>query len=357
MFFSTYQSVDRVIQAQKNSKHKFDITFFDEAHRTVAVEEDTKAFKGALSGSLKTKKRLFMTATERIINPRLKHKAKEEDYVIFSMDDEKIYGPVFHRFTFGEAIKAKAISDYKIVVIGGQDNDVKEFLKKRSVKLKNFTLNPKTIFNQLVLSKAMSTQDIESKKVISFHGSVKLAKDFINNPSLEQTLKKHLHMKNSKLDTIHAVIPTSVRHQILNEFDKSDIGVISNCACLTEGVDIPVIDSVFFADSKKSLVDIVQAVGRTLRKGKAKKKNSYVLLPLNIPNPDKPEEIPDDNYATLINVIQAMRDQDERLAEQIEELTLNHVHEKYGNTIGKGFKVILPDKISPKFLGKSTKIN
>ena len=74
-----------------------------------------------------------MTATERIINPRLKHKAKEKDYVIFSMDDEKIYGPVFHRFTFGEAIKAKAISDYKIVVLGEHNAKIQKFLKQPKV--------------------------------------------------------------------------------------------------------------------------------------------------------------------------------------------------------------------------------
>ena len=50
-----------------------------------------------------------------------------------------------------------------------------------------------------------------------------------------------------------------------------------------------------------------------------------------------------------------MRDQDERLAEQIEGLTLDYVQNKHGNSIGKGFKVILPDKISPKFLGNLRK--
>lgn len=120
--FSTYQSADKISEAQKTAKDTFDLIICDEAHRTAGMRSN---FSLALEDQfICSKKRLFMTATERMVRPLLKRHLEENGKVIFSMDDENVYGPLFSQYNFGAAIKDKTISDYKIVVAGVKESEV-----------------------------------------------------------------------------------------------------------------------------------------------------------------------------------------------------------------------------------------
>ena len=120
--FSTYQSADKISEAQKTAKDTFDLIICDEAHRTAGLRSN---FSLALEDQfICSKKRLFMTATERMVRPLLKRHLEENGKVIFSMDDENVYGPLFSQYNFGAAIKDKTISDYKIVVAGVKESEV-----------------------------------------------------------------------------------------------------------------------------------------------------------------------------------------------------------------------------------------
>lgn len=360
--FSTYQSLSVLKEGVVKAKYEnFDIIIFDEAHRTAGAK-DASTFSLALNDKdIPAKKRLFMTATERLIQPALKRKAKEFDQIIFSMDDEEVYGPVFHRFNFGEAINMGVISDYKIILAGIQENDLYNWIKNDKtitidVNKEDYQTSLFTIFSQVLISKAIKEYPI--KKVISFHSSIKNAKIFTsglqNTPKLSDVISKindNIDKEKLLISHINSTISTGDRKEILDEFKDSEFGVISNSRCLTEGVDVPVIDSIYFVEPKNSLIDIIQACGRALRKPTGlTKENAYFIIPVLIPDGIDNESIFNlPSFETLFNVIQSLRDQDSRLEEWIDELNKQAIkgkQGKYSKTNWNPINISIPKQIN-----------
>ncbi len=337
IIFSTYHSLNAIETALKSiNDYYFDLTIFDEAHKTAGTK-DSSIFLLAMSDEhIKSKKRLFMTATERLVRPRIIDKAKEYDRIVFSMDDENIYGPVFDRLNFGEAIDKGVISDYKIVVAGIQEKQLYDQIKKDKFLVYNqddeeFFTYAQNVFRQVMLTKSM--QEFPIKKVITFHNTVKNAKGFINGFN-EQDLGlrdiiSHLtidyNYESWRLDHINGTMSAGERNKRLDLFEKSEYGIISNARCLTEGVDVPIIDSIYFVNSKTSLIDIVQACGRALRKPyEIPDKTAFFIVPILIPDGSFEEEIINEiDFEMLHNLIQSLRDQDLRLAEWIDTININ----------------------------------
>ena len=118
--FSTYQSSPQIAAAQRARTPLFDLAIADEAHRCAGrVASEFATILDA--DQIKSRRRLFMTATPRYYTPRVRHEAGQLDVEIASMDDERVFGPVFHRLTFGEAIERDLLSDYQVVVVGVDD--------------------------------------------------------------------------------------------------------------------------------------------------------------------------------------------------------------------------------------------
>ena len=185
VIFSTYQSVVCLIEALTNiPDFRFDLAVYDEAHRTAGRVEHG-LFNLALSDSnIPVSKRLFMTATEKLIKPWIKDRLEQEEMTVFSMDDENIYGPTFYKFSFGEAIKQKIISDYKIVIAGISDSEIKELVdSNRYIRISHqdgsssSTISADTLFKVMLLGKTV--KETGMNKVVSFHSSVAAAKEFI----------------------------------------------------------------------------------------------------------------------------------------------------------------------------------
>jgi hypothetical protein len=105
-------------------------------------------------------------------------------------------------------------------------------------------------------------------------------------------------------------MPTSLRARHMQEFEKSNRAIMTNARCLTEGVDVPDIDCVLFADPKKSTIDIVQAVGRALRLSKDKKLG-YVIVPVVIDDTDKFNE--SSAFQSILMTLRALASNDERI--------------------------------------------
>lgn len=333
--FSTYQSADKISSAQNISHTTFDITICDEAHRTAGLRSN---FSMALEDKfIRSKKRLFMTATERMVRPMLLRKAQNNGEVIFSMDDESVYGPLFSRYNFGDAIKDKTISDYKIVVAGVKESEVYNYIANNTqLKLTDLDNEEKVVaaeslYAKLLLSKTMHEFPIH--KVISFHSSIKRSSDFISDGVDSVSLKNivsqyNTHIENDDLyiNNISCKVPASKRAEILSTFKESEYGIISNAKCLTEGVDVPIIDSVYFVDQKKSLVDIVQACGRALRTKKGTSKTAFFIIPILIPESEVATDILySEKFDAVYNIIQALRDQDTRLEDWINKLNRKYV--------------------------------
>jgi len=328
--FSTYQSTEKVVSAIKHAKIFIDLTIFDEAHRTAGLRS---SFSLALENQyVPTKKRLFMTATERIVRPLLLRKAQNNGEIIFSMDDQNIYGPLFSKYNFGDAILDETIADYQIIIAGVKEKDIFKYIKEnKDLSVKDMNEEEKkttaqSLYAKILIAKSMSQFSI--KKIISFHSTIKRARDFTIENNNEIYLKTiinefnpHIPDESLYLNHISCNINSGERARILETFRSNDFSIVSNAKCLTEGVDVPLIDSIYFVDKKTSLVDIVQACGRALRTKKGSKKTAYFIIPILIPEKTISSEIFNlDTFETVYNIIQSLRDQDNRLADWIDHL-------------------------------------
>lgn len=335
--FCTYQSLNVLAEALDHlPDFRFNIAIFDEAHRTAGARDSGLFSLGLDDRHIRAEKRLFMTATERLVRPWIIRKAEELDRIVFSMDDERDYGPLFFRFNFGEAIKNGVISDYRILVAGVKEKEIYDLIERNRLLVnvkddsREYFTSAQNIFRQIMLIKAMKEGPI--RKVITFHSTIKNAKAFINGPSgsdlsLRQVFEEtwpQLALDRIHLDHINGSMSSGERKERLDQFEEAEYGVVSNARCLTEGIDVPVVDSTYFVNPKNSLIDIVQACGRALRKPKNKpEKIAYFIVPILFPEADTElEVINETDFEMLHNLIQSLRDQDERLAQWIDEINL-----------------------------------
>ncbi|MDD3945160.1 MAG: DEAD/DEAH box helicase family protein [Bacteroidales bacterium] len=333
--FCTYQSTDKISNAQKLSKDDFDLIICDEAHRTTGMRS---RFSLALEDQyIRSKKRLFMTATERMVRPMLLRRAKDNGQIIFSMDDESIYGPQLSRYNFGDAISDKTISDYKIIVAGVKENEVYNYIANNTtIAIENINEEEKVssaeaLYSKIILAKTM--REFPVRKVISFHSRIQRALDFVKDNQESISLRnvinefnQHISNENLYIDTVNSRQNTEIRSKVLKTFKDKDYSIVSNAKCLTEGVDVPIIDSVYFVDTKKSLVEIVQACGRALRTKKGVNKTAYFIVPILIPETEVASDILySEQFEVVYNIIQALRDQDTRLVDWIDRLNKKFV--------------------------------
>jgi predicted helicase len=334
--FCTYQSLEALRKAAELVDFKFELAIFDEAHRTAGTNDSDNFSLALFDENISVDKRLFMTATERMIKPKILKKAAQLNRVVFSMDDRRIYGDVFHRFTFGEAIQENVISDYKIIVAGVRSSEVYEWIKHNNLLVdldddsEKIQATAENLFKQILLLKVMEKYPVN--KTITFHNSIKLAKDFIfgtneNRDSFQNTLKvtkPEIVSSDYFLGHVNGSVNSSRRHKILMDFKSSKYGIVSNSRCLTEGVDVPIIDSIYFVDPRSSLIDIVQACGRALRKPRnGDPKLAYFIIPILIPDGESSEVLNKIDFDMIHMIIQSLREQDNRLEQWVEKLNLS----------------------------------
>lgn len=312
--FSTYQSTQAVRDALKGQSIHFDLAICDEAHRTAGPIRDAFGLIHS-NDAIPSKRRLYMTATPRILSPQARAKLRSEHLALLAdMSDEKLFGPEFFRKSFKEAIELGILVDYKIISIMVTDREVLKNISQRSFIDDDTTLDE--VAHNIALEKAFKKYGVSH--VITFHSRVSGAKGFVER-------HKDLFPGNVEIDYVSGEQPTNERKIKLDKFAKTKKGVLSNARCLTEGVDVPNIDCVYFCDPRNSVVDIVQATGRALRqsKGLPEKKYGYIIVPTFHPDSEDKEQVVDDSaYGNLISVIRAMASQDQRLMDEIKEVRL-----------------------------------
>jgi len=267
----------------------FDLALFDEAHKTSGVKD--KAFGFALHDeNVRCAKRLFFTATPRVV--KVGTKEGSEDEVVYSMDNEAVYGPVFHKLSFRKAVDQGIICRYELVI-----SEITEAVD---------TDNHAAV--QVALQKAIDKLGI--KKIFTFHRTVADAREFAEDKfSVFDGKVSHHH--------VNGMMPTSTRDAEMNMFKRADAAVMSNARCLTEGVDVPAVDMVAFLSPKKSLVDIVQAAGRGMRIPAGSKKDCcYIFIPLfrDLGAGETYEDATERaRFRPVLDVLKALEDQDEML--------------------------------------------
>jgi len=307
--FTTYQSGEALSKAARAAKFRFDLGVMDEAHKTVG--DGSKLFSHLLHDkNLPVARRIFMTATER------RYAGKGD--TVLSMDDPAIYGETFHLLSFKRALEYKPpiLSDYKIISISVSREEVAELIRANIfVRLDKGAwskeIEADMLASLIALRKAMMKHPI--RHAVSFHSSIHRADLFkAHNDAFTGTFPEL-----GKLETFHVSgkTPTGTRARIIGDFARTRRSLITNARCLTEGVDVPGIDCVLFADPRRSAVDIVQAVGRALRPAPGKKLG-YVIVPILHDADATPDDIFDsDSFQEILTTLRGLAANDDRIIE------------------------------------------
>ncbi|MDE0324679.1 MAG: DEAD/DEAH box helicase family protein [Candidatus Poribacteria bacterium] len=341
--FCTYQSLPVIEEVQKGEGvPPFDIIFCDEAHRTTGVEApDDKTSPFVLvhdADRIRANKRLYMTATPRIYTEGARATAVQHDRDVFSMDDPNTYGPEFYHLPFSKAVELGELSDYRVVVLAISEGEVNTALRgdTREINVNDATKivgcwralqNPER--------KAIDDPSIKPlKRVIAFTNRISESKRMVQHwndivESAVERLPEDEQLIDFKCETKHVdgTVHALNRRERLNWLKGDSEGVcriLSNARCLSEGIDVPALDAVLFMTSRKSYVDIVQAVGRVMRRAPGKQ-YGYIVLPVAIPDGVDPADALDDNerFSTVWGVLRALRSHDDRLNAEINKIDLN----------------------------------
>lgn len=350
--FSTYHSIDAVSEAQAAGIGEFDLIICDEAHRTTGVtladESESNFVKIHDDNWVAGRKRVYMTATPKIFNEDTKFQASEKAAVLCSMDDVDTFGVPFYRIGFGEAVEKGLLTDYKVLVLGVSESQIatsfQNLLADESNELAiDDVAKLVGCWNGLAKRRSGELEasfgdDLEPmKRAVAFSRSIK------DSQKIEREFEDlvRINLRNRENDDPTDDLGVQVRHidggfnaqsraELLNwlKQEPNEEGpicrILTNARCLTEGVDVPNLDAVLFLNPRNSMVDVIQAVGRVMRRAEGKK-YGYIILPIAIPDGMSTAQALSDNkrYKVVWQVLQALRAHDERMDATIHQIELN----------------------------------
>ena len=344
--FCTYQSLPLIEKAQDAGAPQFDIILCDEAHRTTGIDkpgDKTSPFILVHDAErIRANKRLYMTATPKLYTESARTQAAEYNVDVFSMDDEEKYGPQFHRLPFSKAVEIGELSDYKVAIFSISEFEVNSALSGNTGRygseinindatriigcwraLQNPEDKKKDDETRIPLKRVIAfTNRIDESKALAYYWNDIIEDATKNLP--EDEIPDDFKCETKHVDgTVHA-LNRKARIDWLKGDTDGVCRILSNARCLSEGIDVPALDAVIFYKPRKSHIDIVQAVGRVMRKAPGKQ-FGYVILPVAIPNDRDPAAALDDNerFSNVWSVLNALRSHDDRLDAKINSIDLN----------------------------------
>lgn len=372
--YSTYQSIDVIGKAQRflrgekvdDDKQQmlfddfkpedYDFTFdyivCDEAHRTTgakALGEEASSFtKVHDNDKVAGKHRLYMTATPRLYSESAKKKAEENNATVWSMDNRDIYGDEIYRIGFGEAVEKDLLSDYKVLILTVRESTQLPADLLQAVQDKNQEINADEAVKLVGVINALSKRVVPDPDIVksvdpalmhravAFCSKIKASKIIANSfTDFGKSIQENFQ-EDAQDETVIATakhIDGSMNANERNELvswlrnaptDGNECRILTNVRCLSEGVDVPSLDAVIFLSKRNSQVDVVQSVGRVMRKAPGKK-YGYIIIPVIIPDEGDPNTILDNNdeYAVIWTVLNALRAHDDRFNAFVNKLELN----------------------------------
>ena len=351
--FSTYHSLGIVEDAQDQGAPHFDLVLCDEAHRTTGIDkpgDKTSPFVLIHDGTrIRAKHRLYMTATPRLYTQSAKAKAVRHEVEVFSMDDEATYGPEFHRLPFSRAVGQDLLADYKVVVFTlAEDRVDKAMQSSLAADGKDIPLSDRAkIVGCWEALQNPEGQSAAEPGVAPGNGSgrrLRRAIAFTNTILSSKRLEKYwggivedavallperdrpdaFRCEVRHVDGQHHALDRKARIDWLKGDTPGGCRILSNARCLSEGIDVPALDAVLFMRSRRSQVDVVQAVGRAMRKSPGKD-YGYIILPVTVPAGTDPALALNDNtrFAVVWDVLRALRSHDDRFDAEINQIDLN----------------------------------
>src|SRR5690606_19429738 len=287
---------------------EFDLIICDEAHRTTGVtlmDDDESAFTKVHDPEfIKAKKRLYMTATPRLYSDDIKSKAAQSEAVLCSMDDVALYGEEMYRIGFGEAVERDLLTDYKVLILTLNDKDVPPAVQ-RMIADEESEITTDDASKIIGTINALSKQFLGNegvtkeadpepmKRAVAFCANIATSKKIsaTYNTANEAYLRQLPADKKAQMVTTEAkhmdgTMAAPERDQMLSwlkeETPDTECRIITNVRVLSEGVDVPSLDSVLFLSARNSQVDVVQSVGRVMRRAPGKK-YVYIVIPVVVP--------------------------------------------------------------------------
>ncbi|ACM03922.1 DEAD/DEAH box helicase [Cereibacter sphaeroides] len=349
VIFSTYQSIGTLSRAQEAGLPAFDLIICDEAHRTTGAtldkEDESNFVKIHSDDHVAGRKRLYMTATPRIFGDNVRSKADEVGAELASMDDETLFGKTLFYRGFGWAVQNGLLTDYKVIVLAMDEGLVSAAVQKRlgdagsELVLDDAT---KIIGCYKALTKVDLKADVAAdphpmRRALAFARDIRSSKlirdeftavvdEYLGQDSLidDDTPSDHLQCE---IEHVDGTFNAKTRGALL-DWLKADAGdnvcrILTNARCLSEGVDVPALDAIMFLHPRKSQIDVVQSVGRVMRRADSKKMG-YVILPVGVPAGVPPELALNDNerYRVVWQILNALRAHDERFDSTINRASL-----------------------------------
>ena len=373
--FSTYQSIKAVSEAQKevlkasNGNYGvFDLIICDEAHRTTGIklsdDDESNFTKVHSNDNVKGKKRLYMTATPRLYGESAKVKASEKNCILCSMDDEAIYGKEFFRVNFSYAVNHGLLTDYKVLVLTVNEDDIPENIKadvrNNNVKELNFDETTKLIgvingLSKIIRGDGGKTWEVDPQimhRAVAFCSSIgsdekvgtskniaftlpQICKKYAESRN-EEERQRLVHIKTKHIDGSQNALERNQSLAWLKDGgeDEQECRILTNVRCLSEGIDVPALDAVLFLSSRNSQVDIVQSVGRIMRNFKkgqpGEKKYGYIIIPIVVPMDVSPEEALSKNeyFNVVWSILNALRSHDDNFNAEVNKIALNKNYDK-----------------------------
>lgn len=358
--FSTYQSIKVVAEAQKTylaanpeSKDRgiFDLIICDEAHRTTGVtiagEDESTFVKVHDNDFLQARKRIYMTATPRLYSDDSKARAAQEDAILASMDDTSLYGEEMYRIGFGKAVNLGLLTDYKVLILTMSESDVPTVVQ-RAISNRESEISADDTTKLIGCINALSKQILGDKgfvkesdpepmkRAVAFCQNIKVSKKITTtfNTASEVYLDAIPDESKDRMVSvgsrhIDGSMAAPERDELLGWLkstasDTNECRVLTNVRCLSEGVDVPSLDAVMFLSARNSQVDVVQSVGRVMRKSPGKN-YGYIIIPVVIPADVEPDKALDDNdrFKVVWTVLNALRAHDDRFNATVNKIELN----------------------------------
>lgn len=347
VIFSTYQSIQVISEAQKKyGLPEFDLIICDEAHRTTGAtldgDDESNFVRIHDQGYIAGKKRLYMTATPRIFGDAIKSKAKEVDATLASMDDSKLYGETLFELSFSYAVQKGLLTDYKVLVLAVDEAMVSAGVQKRLADKDNelvlddatkiigcyralakLDVRADVVADPLPMKRAVAfCRDIKSSKAIK--GEFKAVVDEYLKTLPEAQSENAITCEVDHVDgTYNATARNGLLSWLKEDAPENTCRILSNARCLSEGVDVPALDAILFLHPRKSQIDVVQSVGRVMRRAEGKNMG-YVILPIGVPAGVAPEDALNDNekYKVVWQILNALRAHDDRFDATINKMDL-----------------------------------
>ena len=326
IIISTYQSLDIISEACKEINFSFDFAIIDEAHRTVGNRR--KSFSKILfDDEIKIKYRLFMTATEKV------YVGKDDS--IIGMENPNFYGKTIYEYPLSKAISDGVLCDYEIATIYSTSQEIIEFINSNKyINDLDLDLKDTNIKNIMcaLLATIRAIREKGCRKIITYHSTIKRAELF------KELLDVVISNGILNINTFHinGTYSSGKRSDIIDKFQDSFVGILTNSQSLVEGIDIPNVDCIVYVDNKESTVAIIQSIGRALRKHESKK-FSHVIIPVLVEYEDD-LDIENTVFYKLFRTLVSISLMDERVFYEIKQISLDS-NSTPSNYFRKAFKL------------------